>query len=123
MSEGMMVSNGAMQRPSVPHPGFNQPFNQQQIEMLARQQANGRMPNGAWQQGPPQMMMQQPGQQAPNMTPQQRNAAMPPPPAPPVGADAQRTQPSSPQQLPAPPTPSQSNKTNPKGKKDAKNNK
>ena len=52
-------------------------------------------------------------------TPQQRPMA---PPAVPAAAQAPngRTQPSSPQQTPAPPTPSQAKKTNPKTKKEAK---
>ncbi|KAI9797209.1 MAG: hypothetical protein M1833_005618 [Piccolia ochrophora] len=121
--------NGALMRPPSSHPGgFNGPMNQQQVEM-ARQQAAGRMPGENWQQpqqGPGQVAQQPPQGQRPQQigTPQQR--AMPPPQAPPANASnnngngSGRTQPSSPQQNPAPPTPQQSNKPNPKGKKEGK---
>jgi len=118
--------NGQMM-PATSHPammnGQAPPMTQQQtFEMI--QQRGVQRPGGPWPQGPPQMMQGQQPPQPPNMTPQQRNAAMPPPPAPPQG-EAARTQPSSPSQSQqAPPTPSQTNKANPKGKKEgAKNNK
>jgi len=124
---GIMGPNGQIM-PATSHPAFNGQMNgqmtPQQMEIMRRQ---GQAPNGPWQQGlPPGMMPGGQPQQPPNMTPQQRNAAMPPPPAPGPGeGSAQRTQPSSPSQsTAAPPTPSQTNKANPKGKKDApKNNK
>lgn len=125
---GMMGPNGQMMQPPSSHPAFNaQMSQQQQMDMFRaqQQQQNGaRMPNGGFMGGPQQMMPgQQPGgpQQPPNMTPQQRNA-MPPPPAP-TGDAGRGTQPSSPQQQPAPPTPQQTNKANPKGRKDNKSNK
>lgn len=122
----MMGPNGPMMQPPGPHPGMGGPMNQQQMEMFARQQNGGRMPNGAFMQGaPPGMMPGQPGgpvQQPPNMTPQQRNATMPPPPAP-SGDIGRGTQPSSPQQPAAPPTPSQGNKPNAKNKKENKGTK
>lgn len=129
--QGMMGGpNGQMNgqmMPATSHPammnGQGPPMTAQQtFEMM--QNGGPRRPGGPWPQGPPQMMPGQQPPQPPNMTPQQRNAAMPPPPAPPQGETA-RTQPSSPSQSQqAPPTPSQTNKANPKGKKEgAKNNK
>ncbi|KAI9719269.1 MAG: hypothetical protein M1812_003599 [Candelaria pacifica] len=128
------VPHGNVMRPPSSHPqplGGHQ-FNPAQLELIARQQQQqvqvqqaGRMPNGNWQQGPQgQMaMMQQPppGQQPQPMgTPQARNQQMPPPQAPPAGANTNgRTQPSSPQP-PVAPSPQQSNKANPKGKKEGK---
>lgn len=127
---GGAMPNGM--RPPSSHPqGFN---GQQQLNaqmMMARQHqaaqqqqaqvAGGQVPG--WQTGPngaPMMQQGSQGQLPQAMgTPQQR--AMPPPSAPAAGAPANgRTQPSSPQQNPAPPTPSQTNKANPKGKKDTK---
>lgn len=125
MGDGMgaVGPNGVMMRPPSSHPSFNgQPVNpQQQMEAIARMQASGRN----WQQGPQgqaPMMQQGPQGQQPQQlgTPQQR-AAMPPPQPPAAGGVSNgRTQPSSPQQAAAPPTPQQTNKANPKGKKDAK---
>lgn len=121
-----MGPNGAMMRPPSSHPGFaGQPVNPQPMEAMARLHATGRMPNGNWQQGPQgqaPMMQQTPQGQQPQQqgTPQQRSA-MPPPQPPAVGGVGNgRTQPSSPQQAAAPPTPQQTNKGNPKVKKDAK---
>jgi hypothetical protein len=141
-----VMPNGTMIRP--PHPAaFGQhAIPPQQMEAY-RQQAM-RMQTQNWQQmqqGPGGPMMQQPhppppppppqqqpqqpqgqqpGQQPGQMeTPQPRNA-MPPPQAPPPANNGGngRTQPSSPQppQTAAPPTPQQSNKPNPKARKDAK---
>lgn len=115
--EGMVPGAPGM-RPPTTNPAFN---GQMQMDSMGRAQQAGRMPSGNWQQGPQgQPMMQQPppGQPQPMGTPQQRNE-MPPPQAPPAGgANAGRTQPSSPQAGAAPPTPQQSNKANPKNKKD-----
>ncbi|KAI9877000.1 MAG: hypothetical protein M1830_005066 [Pleopsidium flavum] len=127
MGDGMggVGPNGPMMRAPSSHPGFNgQPVNPQHMEALARMQA-GRMPNGNWQQGPqgqaPMMQHTSQGQQPQQLgTPQQRTAMPPPQPPPAGGVSNGRTQPSSPQQVAAPPTPQPSNKTNPKGKKDAK---
>lgn len=94
-------------------PGM-QPPTSMNLANMARAQQNrmpGQMPGG-------QPMAQQPsqGQPQPMGTPGQRNE-MPPPQAPATGsANAQRTQPSPPQQNQAPPTPSQTNKANPKKK-------
>lgn len=127
MADGMggVGPNGAMMRPPSSHPGFNgQPGNPQQLEALARMQASSRMQNGNWQgpQGPAPMMQQMSQAQQPQQlgTPQQRNAMPPPQPPPAGGVTNGRTQPSSPQQPAAPPTPQQTNKGNPKGKKDSK---
>jgi hypothetical protein len=127
MGDGMGApQSGPMMRPPSSHPtGFNGPVNPQ-MENFRQGQNAGRMPGQTpgWQAQPNQAPMmtqqQQPAnQQPPQMgTPQQRNA-MPPPQAPPAGtANNGRTQPSSPQQAAAPPTPSQTNKANPKAKKD-----
>lgn len=101
------------------NPGFNNmqmpsgPMNPQQMEQLRLN--GGRMPNGQpWQANAQQMMQQGPQGQG---TPQQRHSTMPPPPAP-NNQEQQRTQPSSPAQTAAPPTPNQTNKANPKGKKE-----
>ncbi|EKG18169.1 cAMP-dependent protein kinase pathway protein [Macrophomina phaseolina MS6] len=128
--QGQMGANGMMRPPSS-HPGFQGQMTQQQMEMIARN--GGRMPNGMWPQGGPQMMQQGQQQQGPPQaqgmqqgqpqqppmgTPQQRNQQMPPPPAPAPGNENGRTQPSSPAQPQnQPPTPSQANKPNPKNKK------
>ena len=89
--------------------------------MEAMRAARAGMPGQQWASGPqnPQMMQQPvPGQQQPMGTPQTRNE-MPPPQAPAAGANAARTNPSSPQPgNNAPPTPSLGNKANPKGKKE-----
>lgn len=127
--------NGAMMRPPSSHPaGLNgQPLTAQQLEALTR--ANRMQQSQNWQQVQqvqqaqqqqvqqaqqvtqgPNPMMQQPHQAPPPQpigTPQPRNA-MPPPPT--TNGNG-RTQPSSPQQNPAPPTPQQTNKPNPKTKK------
>lgn len=133
--------NGAMMRPPSSHPtAFNgQPLNAHHLEALTRAQ---RMQQGQnWQQAHqaqqaqqqqnqqvqqvhqgPNQMMQQPHQGQPPQpigTPQPRNA-MPPPQAPPTTNGNGRTQPSSPQQNAAPPTPQQTNKPNPKAKKESK---
>jgi len=118
--EGMNPNGVPNMRPPSSNPGFNGQMNAPMEAMQRTQQAGNRMPSGNWQQQGPQggQMMQQPpqGQQPQQMgTPQERNA-MPPPQAPPAGgANAGRTQPSSPQQNPAA-TPTQSNKSNPKKK-------
>ena len=123
--EGMqMAPNGQMMRPPNANPAFaGGPMNP---EMMLRQQRQATMQNGInFPPGNPQSMMQQPqqGQQPSNMgTPQQQQRSMPPPPAPTTGGDAIRTQPSSPAQN-QPPTPSQTNKSNPKKKAVAKDNK
>lgn len=115
MGDGM-VAPGApgMRPPTSMNPGMN-------MEAIARQQG-GRMPGGNWQGNPQgQPMMQQPPQGQPQAmgTPQQRPGEMPPPSAPATSnGPIQRNQPPSPQPGQAPPTPSQSNKANPKGKKD-----
>jgi hypothetical protein len=116
MGDGM-VAPGApgMRPPTSMNPGMN-------MEAINRQQG-GRMPSGNWQGNPQsQPMMQQPPQGQPQAmgTPQQRPGDMPPPSAPATvnGGPTQRNQPPSPQPGQAPPTPSQSNKANPKGKKD-----
>jgi hypothetical protein len=116
--EGMGPNGVPNMRPPSSNPAFNGQMNAP-MEAMARAQQGNRMPSGNWQQGPQQgQMMQQPpqGQQPETMgTPQERNA-MPPPQAPPAGgANAGRTQPSSPQQNPAA-TPTQTNKANPKKK-------
>lgn len=115
MGDGMVAPGAAgMRPPTSMNPGMN-------TEAIARQQ-NGRMPSGNWQGNPPgQPMMPQPPQgQPPAMgTPQQRAGEMPPPSAPAAGnGSSQRNQPPSPPPSQAPPTPSQSNKANPKSKKD-----
>lgn len=119
-----MMPNG-MRPPNSNPAAFNGQMSQQQIAAIARQQQApiqpGQVPG--WPAGSNgQQMMQQPVQGPPVQqmgTPQQR--AMPPPQAPANGAAASgRTQPSSPQQTPAPPTPQQGNKANPKPKKDGK---
>ncbi|CAA9410468.1 hypothetical protein AVDCRST_MAG94-6397 [uncultured Leptolyngbya sp.] len=130
------MPHGSVMRPPSSHPqplGGHQ-YNPTQLELLRQQQQAqaqaqaqqaGRMPNGSWQQGPQGQvaMMQQPpqGQQPQPMgTPQARNQQMPPPQAPPTGPNPNgRTQPSSPQP-PVAPSPQQSNKANPKGKKEGK---
>lgn len=110
-----MVAPGApgMRPPTSMNPAMN-------MEAIARQ--GGRMPSGNWQGNPQgQPMMQQPPQGQPQAmgTPQQRSVEMPPPSAPaPGNGSGPRNQPASPQSGQAPPTPSQSNKPNPKGKKD-----
>lgn len=102
------------------------PFHPQQAEAMARMRPGGQMPNAPnWPQGqPPQapMMQQSQSQQPAQMgTPQTRNA-MPPPQNPPTANPANgRT--ASPAPSAAPPTPQQSNKANPKGKKDPKDRK
>ena len=117
---GAQMNGRAMQPPPSSNPGFNGgPVPPQQMEVMQRAQASGRMPNGQWQQGPqaqaPMMPQGQPGQPTQMGTPQQRND-MPPPQGVPAAAAANgRT--GSPA---APPTPQQTNKANPKGKKDAK---
>lgn len=113
MGDGMAAPPGTGMRPPSSNPNFPP---QMQMEM-ARQQQAGRLPSGNWQPGAQgQPMMQGPPQGQPQGmgTPQERNT-MPPPQAPPAGANAGRTQPSSPQ--PGAATPQQSNKANPKGKK------
>ena len=112
-----------MRPPPSSNPGFpGQPFNQQQMDSMARAQANGRgMPNG-WQQGSqgqaPMMGQPQPQQPATMGTPQTRNNEMPPP----AGVPATNGRPASPA-APQPPTPSTGNKANPKGKKETKERK
>jgi len=134
MPDGMVGPN---MRPPSSNPAFSGP---QMGQPMSQQQAGAgnRMPSGNWQQqqGPQQQQQQQQQQGQPMVpqqspanqpqpagTPQERNA-MPPPQAPPAGgANAGRTQPSSPQPgAAAPPTPQQANKPAPKGKKDAKDN-
>ena len=116
-------------RPPSSHPqggrfNNNQMTPQQQMVMAQQQQQQQAGGVQGWQNGPNGQMM--PGAQGPPQqmgTPQQRQ--MPPPSAPATGAAANgRTQTSSPQQNAAPPTPSQTNKANPKGKKnDSKDSK
>ncbi|KAF6839014.1 SOM1 protein [Colletotrichum plurivorum] len=148
--DGNMVANPQMNggmRPPSSHPG--QPFNgqmnpqmmaarqqQQQQQQQAAQQQQGQPPQQQqgqpqqagpgnqpvqWQGGPTnnQMVPQGPQGQVQG-TPQQRSM---PPPSAPAGANANRTNTSSPQQATAaPPTPSQANKAAPK-KKDNKTTK
>ena len=109
MAEGMVGPGGpGMRPPTSMNPAMN-------MEAIARQQG-GRMPSGNWHSNPQgQPMMQQPPPSQPQAmgTPQQRAGEMPPPSAPAAGnGPSQRNPPHS------PPTPSQSNKPNPKGKKD-----
>lgn len=128
-----MKNNGAMDpnmvggipnnmRPPSSHPGaFNNsgmtPTQMQMAQNTARQQANWNQ-NGQMIAGPNQGGPQQPMGQG---TPQQRPMA---PPAAPGAAVNGRTQPSSPQQTPAPPTPNTTNKAAPKkGKADPKDTK
>ena len=101
-------------------------FHQQQAEMMARVRQAGQIPNAPnWPQGqPPQapMMQQTPSQQPAQMGTPQARTAMPPPQNLPAANPANgRT--ASPAPSAAPPTPQQSNKTNPKGKKDPKDRK
>lgn len=115
MGEGMVGPGGpGMRPPTSMNPNMN-------MEAIARSQG-GRMPSGNWQGNPQsQPMMQQPPQAQPQAmgTPQQRAGEMPPPSAPAAtNGAAPRNQPPSPQPGQAPPTPSQSNKANPKSKKD-----
>ena len=135
----MVAANGM--RPPSSHPGgFNngqmnqqsmlqrqqaaQQAQAQQAQQVQQQQQQGTVPIPQWQSGPNAAPMMQPqgsqqsNQSAPMGTPQQR--AMPPPSAPAASGPNGRTQPSSPQQAAAPPTPSQSNKANPKAKKETK---
>ncbi|KAJ9353267.1 hypothetical protein DTO280E4_7456 [Paecilomyces variotii] len=132
MQEGMMGPNGM--RPPSSNPAFSGPQMGQPIQQHAG--AGNRVPGGNWQQQ--QQAQQQQAQQGPQGqpmvpqqspvnqpqaagTPQDRAGAMGPPQAPAAGgANAGRTQPSSPQTSGAPPTPQQANKPPPKGKKDAK---
>ena len=121
----MMMKNGNDGMTGPGGPGMRPAGMNQNINMEAMRQQQGRMPGGNWQGGPQgQPMMPNPsqGQQQPMGTPGQRSD-MPPPQAPATGsATANRTQPSSPQPGQAPPTPSQSNKPNPKrkGKEDTR---
>lgn len=146
-----MKPDGISMRTPSSNPGFNGP--QSMDAAMGRPQPAGtanRMPAN-WQTGPqppqpqqqqqqqqppqqqsaPQQPPQQPGPQAQAMVPQQSQAgqhqppqernAMPPPQAPSAGAANPGR--SSPQTGAAPPTPQQSNKANPKSKKDnGKNN-
>lgn len=119
-----MPINGPMRLP-YSQPGFqggNGIMSQaQQLEMFARQQNATRIANGNWAQGQitAQMMPQgQLGPQPSTDSSQARNP-MPPPQAPSGG----RVLPPSPPQAGAPPTPSQSNKTNPKSKKETEKSK
>lgn len=120
---GMTVPPNGMRMAPSSHPGQfgGQPFNPAQAAQMEAMRAQGRLPNGAnWQQGPqgqaPMMQPAQAPQPQPIGTPQQRND-MPPPPAVQPGAGTNGRP--SPTQ-PAPPTPQQTNKANPKAKKDAK---
>lgn len=127
MDMGMAGPN-AMRQPPSSHPAAfnNGQISQQQMINMQRQQqqqANvGQLPG--WNAPNAAPMMQQQGSQqgsqsGPMGTPQQR--AMPPPSVPAAAqAPNGRTQPSSPQQTPAPPTPSQTKKANPKAKKETK---
>jgi hypothetical protein len=114
-------------RPPSSHPGgFPNQVTPQQMAMARQQQQAQAAAAQNWQNGPNGQMIPQPAQGAPqqqNMgTPQQR--AMPPPSAPAASAAANgRTQPSSPQQNPAPPTPQQTNKAAPKKKAESKDSK
>ena len=119
---GMTVPPNGMRMPSS-HPGqfAGQPFNPAQAAQIEAMRAQGRLPNGAnWQQPPqgqaPMMQPAQAPQPQPIGTPQQRND-MPPPPAVQPGAGTNGRP--SPTQ-PAPPTPQPNSKPNPKAKKDAK---
>ena len=112
------MNGGGMRPPPSSNPGFNGQYNPQQMEQM-RLNGQGRMPNGNWQQGPPGQapMAQQPPnqqQQAQMGTPQPRND-MPPPQGPPPGAANGRAGSDD-----APPTPQQTNKSNPKSKKEGK---
>jgi hypothetical protein len=114
----MLARNGI---DGMPGPGGHgmRPGPNLNMEAMARAQQGNKMPSGNWQPGPQgqQMMQQQSqGQPPPMGTPGQRSD-MPPPQAPATGsANANRTQPSSPQPGQAPPTPSISNKPAPKKK-------
>lgn len=112
--EGMMVG-GAM-RPPGQHPLGNAA----QAEIMRN--GGGRLPNGAWQNGPMQgqMMPQGPGQMNQADQAQQRGNMPPPPPQ--AAANGGKPQPSPTQQNAAPPTPSQNTKPAPK-KKDTKDSK
>lgn len=152
MSENMVAPNGMRPPSSNPAFSGPQGAQSMDAMARQQQPpgAGNRMPSGNWQPGPQgqpmpqqqqqqqqqsQQQQQQPQQQQPQQqqqqpsgaqpqsvgTPQERNT-MPPPQAPAGGANAGRTQPSSPQTAPAPPTPQQSNKPAPKGKKDTKDN-
>lgn len=129
MNEGMAAmgaNSGMLRQPPSSHPNFNGQYTPQQ---MAEMQRRG-MPNGNWQPGPQgqvpmmqqQQAMAQPQQPSQMGTPQQRGGNMPPPSNPPAGAAANGRSGS-----PAPPaasaTPLQTNKANPKGKKDAKDRK
>ena len=123
MGDGMGGPNGNVMRPPSSHPQFNSGQFNPQMEMMARVQAGGRMPNGSWQHGPQGQasMIPQPSQaQQPTQigTPQQRTAM--PPPQPPQTSVTINGRPGSPAPTAAPPTPGQFNKANPKGKKDGK---
>jgi hypothetical protein len=112
----MLTRNGIE---GMPGPGGHGMRPGQNLNMdMARAQQGNKMPTGTWPAGPGQSMMQQQpqGQPPPMGTPGQRSD-MPPPQAPATGsANANRTQPSSPQPGQAPPTPQQSNKPAPKKK-------
>jgi hypothetical protein len=114
----MLMRNG---NDGMPGPGAHgmRPGPGLSMEAMARAQQGKNMPGGNWQAGPQGQQMMQPqsqGQPPPLGTPGQRSD-MPPPQVPATGsANANRTQPSSPQPGQAPATPSQSNKAAPKKK-------
>ncbi|KAK4695746.1 hypothetical protein P7C71_g2060, partial [Lecanoromycetidae sp. Uapishka_2] len=117
-----MNGNGMRPPPPSSHPGVypNGQFNPQQMEAMARAQANGRMQPNNWQGAPNgQTPMQQPQPQQPPQigTPQQRNE-MPPPQA--VPGAATNGRPGSPA---VQPSPQPATKANPKAKKDTRERK
>jgi len=108
---------GSNMRPPSSNPAFTGAQMGQPIPANAGQ----RMPSGQWQPGQPQMAPQHSPANPPQAGTPQERSAMPPPSAPPVTGPAGRGQPASPQTAGnAPPTPNQTNKSGPKGKKDAK---
>jgi len=116
-----MAMNGHIRVPQAQQgfQGANGIINQQQqMEMFVRQQNAARMPNGNWAQGPMAAQMMPQGQLGPQPSADSSQARnpMPPPQAPSAG----RVQPPpSPPQAGAISTPSQSNKPNPKPRKDS----
>lgn len=118
MNDNMAGSrDGGMKPPTTVGPGMN-------MEAVARSQQASRMAGVNWQgNGQAQGMAQQPGQNQPTAmgASQPRPGDMPPPSAPTTGNGANRSNqppPPSPPPGQAPPTPSQTNKGNPKGKKE-----
>lgn len=108
----MQNANGMNQSPGMPNGMSAETMN------LMRQRA--QMPAnmvGQWNPNGPNQMMPNPMMQQ-----MDQRQSMPPPQVP-INGIANRNQPGSPAQAPAPPTPSQGNKANPKGKKETKETK